>query len=291
LSNQITIVLVLYKSENVIFKCLNKIKNFRKIIIDNSSNSELKKKIITSYNGIEKYILSEKLGYSRAANLGFSFVKTKFFLILNPDVLIDNKNILSLKKIFSKYSNVGIVSPFFFLNGKSQVNYSSFPINKKIHRIPEEKKTFNILKNKHNIDGDCCADWVWGACILIKSNIFKKINLYNSKFWIYWSDVDLCFKIKKIGLSVIQTTSAKATHYIGKSSNYSFRDKILATIDHKRSEFIFYKINKYKYKKKLLLQILDFSQRCIVSAFKFKFKKSFKNILRIFALFIFLIKD
>ena len=291
MSNQITIVLVLYKSEDVIFKCLNKIKKFRKIIIDNSSNPELKKKIIKSYNGIEKYILSQNLGYSRAVNLGFSFVKTKFFLMLSADVLIDKNNILSLKRIFSKYSNVGIVSPFFFLNDESQVNYSSFPINKIIYRNSEEKKTFNILKNKHNIDGDCCADWVWGACILIRSNIFKKIKLYNPKFWIYWSDVDLCFKIKKIGLSVIQTTSSKATHYIGKSSNYSFMDKILSTIDHKRSEFIFYKINKYKYKKKLLLQIFDFSQRCIVNAFKFKLKKSFKNILRIFALFIFIIKD
>ena len=114
MSNQITIVLVLYKSEDVIFKCLNKIKNFRKIIIDNSSNSELKKKIIKSYNGIEKYILSQNLGYSRAVNLGFSFVKTKFFLMLSADVLIDKNNILSLKRIFSKYSNVGIVSPFFF---------------------------------------------------------------------------------------------------------------------------------------------------------------------------------
>ena len=291
LSGQITIVLVLYKSDDVILKCLNKIKNFKKIIVDNSNNPILKRKIIKSNTKIEKYILTKNIGYSRAANLGFSFVKTKFCLILSPDVLINKKNIISLKKIFSKYSNVGIVSPCFFLKGTSQVNYSSFPIKKEINRSSEEKKILNILKKKNNIDGDLCTNWVWGACILIRTNILKKIKLYNPKLWIYWSDVDLCFKIKKIGLSVIQTTSAKATHYIGKSSNYSYMDKILSTIDHKKSEFIFYKINKYKYKKKLLLQILDFSQRIIVNAFKFNLKKSFKNILRIFALFIFIIKD
>ena len=55
--------------------------------------------------------------------------------MLSADVLIDKNNILSLKRIFSKYSNVGIVSPFFFLNDDSQVNYSSFPIKESSSEI------------------------------------------------------------------------------------------------------------------------------------------------------------
>ena len=67
--SDITVGIVSFKSEKVIFRCLKSIKKLKKIIIfDNSNDNKLKKKINLIYPKI-KFILSKKnLGYGEANN-------------------------------------------------------------------------------------------------------------------------------------------------------------------------------------------------------------------------------
>ena len=60
LYNKITIIIVLYEEEfELINRCLNNIKNFNIIIVDNAGNKKLKNKLIKKFN-ILKYILNQK---------------------------------------------------------------------------------------------------------------------------------------------------------------------------------------------------------------------------------------
>ena len=59
--NEITIIIVLYEEKaNLIFQCLENIKNFRIIIVDNAGNASLKNKIEGKFK-IYKYILNKKI--------------------------------------------------------------------------------------------------------------------------------------------------------------------------------------------------------------------------------------
>ena len=96
-TKEITIILVLYREDyNLLLKTLDKIRNFRKIIIDNSNNLELKNKIEKEFI-IEEYILNKKnIGFSSGYNQGVKLCKTDFTLILGPDCIINQKSILKL---------------------------------------------------------------------------------------------------------------------------------------------------------------------------------------------------
>ena len=67
--NEITIIIVLYEEKiNLVFQCLENIKNFKIIIVDNAGNISLKKKVEEKFR-IYKYILNKKnYGYTKAAN-------------------------------------------------------------------------------------------------------------------------------------------------------------------------------------------------------------------------------
>lgn len=288
--SKITVILVLYKSRKNIFRCLELIDNLNKIIIDNSNDKLLKDKIENKYKNINKYILSENIGYSKAVNKCFSYVTSRYILLLSPDCYINGKNIKILLNTFKKYKNVGLVSPSLHVNKKSAPNYSFFPEKRFVKRNKIDKRTLNLLLKNNEIDGDCCTDWVWGTCSLIQSSVFKKAGLLEEKLWLYYSDVYLCYKLKKLNLSIIQSCKAKALHLGGKSSKYSFLDFLNSTIDHKKSEFMYYKIINYKYYSILIFQFFDFFQRFIFNFFKINFKKSFINFLRILALLTFLLK-
>ena len=60
--NNITFIIVCFKSENVIFSCLNSLpKISKKIVIENSKNIKLKKQIESKYDNIE-VLINENLG-------------------------------------------------------------------------------------------------------------------------------------------------------------------------------------------------------------------------------------
>ena len=90
--SDITVSIVTFKSEKVIFKCLKSIKKVKKIIIfDNSNDISLKKAVINKYPNIE-YILSNKnIGYGAAHNKVFKLAK--------------------ILKVSKKYKNIKIIDP------------------------------------------------------------------------------------------------------------------------------------------------------------------------------------
>ena len=87
----LTIVIVTFYSENIIYKCIESIgKNIKIIIVENSNNLELKKDIEKKYSNVEVILSGNNLGYGKANNLGIKHSQTNFVLILNPDTLIDS---------------------------------------------------------------------------------------------------------------------------------------------------------------------------------------------------------
>ena len=112
--NEITIGIVTFKSEKVIFKCLKSIKKIKKIIIlDNSNDIELKKKIKKKYPKIRIILSKKNLGYGDGNNKIIKVAKTPYVFILNPDTILHNdceKQLLESLNIVKR--NFAILAPF-----------------------------------------------------------------------------------------------------------------------------------------------------------------------------------
>jgi GT2 family glycosyltransferase len=46
------------------------------------------------------------------------------------------------------------------------------------------------------------VDWVSGACLMIKKDIFKKIGEFEEKLFMYMEDVDLCRRIYQVSKTI-----------------------------------------------------------------------------------------
>ena len=95
----ITFIIVTYKSENIIEKCLKRIpKNCRIIIVENSNNFFIKKDLEKKYSNIKFLINKKNYGYGKANNIGILNTKTKYAFILNPDAILKKKYYFRIKK-------------------------------------------------------------------------------------------------------------------------------------------------------------------------------------------------
>jgi len=199
----ITIIIVTFKSEKVIFDCLKSVKRVNNVIIvDNSNDKTLKKKILSKFPKIQIILSSENLGYGMGNNLALRRVKTKYALILNPDTILTSRCILELlilaKKLKNKFS---IIAPS---NASNIKNYRYY------------KKQAKDIKDYFKVD------YVKGFAMFLNIKKVKKINFFDENFFMYLEEIDLCKRLSQISQDIYISNKAKIKHHGEKSSNIGF---------------------------------------------------------------------
>ena len=97
----LTIVIVSFKSGDILHRCIKSIdKKYPIIIIENSQNIKLKEEIEKKYENVECILPEKNLGYGAGNNLGIKNSKTKYVLTLNPDTILYENNMFFLPSLF-----------------------------------------------------------------------------------------------------------------------------------------------------------------------------------------------
>lgn len=261
--NELTITVVLFEEKKeLLFKCLENIKNFKIIIIDNAGNSKLKSQVEKNFS-IHKYILNKKnYGITKAINQAIKASNTEYILNINADCFIEEKDILILIKSHQNYNNCFIAAPTFY-DDNLRLSYNS-------DSFQEKNLDIEIL----NIEGNVCVDKVLCSAMLFKRQDIIELGLLDENFFLYFVDDDFCRMIKKINKSVVQIFDAKARHIHGKSKVKNVIKKTFLRNYHFTYDelYYYYKINKHdeKYgnlKKKIKSYLIKFIFNFIILKF------------------------
>ena len=264
--NEITIIVVLYEEKtSLIFQCLENIKNFKIIIVDNAGNISLKKKVEEKFK-IYKYILNKKnYGYTKAANQAIRQCDTEYILMFQADALISNKDILTLLESHKKYEDCFMTSPTYY-DEESKLSYSS-------GYLPEKNNTKDIL----NLEGDVCVEAVLGSIVLFKKKDIFELGLFDENFFLYYLDFELCRRIINRKKSIIQIFDAKVQHVHGQLKVKNLLKKIFIrnynfTFD---ELYYFFKINKHsEIFKNLKKKLPNYIIKSIINLFLLRFAQS-----------------
>ena len=99
--SELTIVIVTYKTNFDILKnCLQSIDpKVKTLIIENSNELNCHQEIKNQFSNVEVICTGTNMGYGVGNNFGLSKVKTKYALILNPDMFVIKNTLKILKFI------------------------------------------------------------------------------------------------------------------------------------------------------------------------------------------------
>ena len=133
LKENLTIIIVTIKSQNIIDDCLKSIDpDIKKIIIENSSDQKFIDSLKAKYRNIECYLTGKNLGMGSGNNFGIKKSKTRYVMILNPDTIL-KPNTLNTIYQTSKDLNFAILSPL-----SDNKDYPNYKVQKE---LTNKKKT------------------------------------------------------------------------------------------------------------------------------------------------------
>lgn len=242
-----SIIIVNYNTGNYLKKCIESIckyeppDSFQIIVVDNASSDDTFAKIepmINEHKNIKFIKSNTNLGFAKANNLGFTESCGEYILILNPDIEFQS-SVLSHLKSHLKKKDIGAVSPLLKDTcGKIQYNYyQQYPSIRQFlffHSIISKFFTGNIkLKNKYlhkssfvnSIDSLAKAGQLPCAFFLTARNIFLNAGLMNEKYFLFFEDMDLSFRINR-DYELYVDTAESVLHYGGSSFNIDKNSEI-----------------------------------------------------------------
>ena len=191
----ITVIITSFHSGEKIFNCIESInKDVKIIVIENSNDQELKKKIQSKYKNVDCILSEENLGYGAGNNLGLSKVLTNYALIVNPDVTLENDTIDNFFLTINSVKNFGIIAPI----SKDEM-YTNFSIDND--------------KNLKEVES------VKGFAMFLSMNNLKEIKFFDENFFLYFEEIDLCKRIRKNDIKIYIDPSIKVNHLGGTSHN------------------------------------------------------------------------
>ena len=235
--HNLTIVIVTYRTdEKILTDCLNSIDpQINILIVENSKNNKFKEKLENKYPNLNVVLSGRNLGYGAGNNFGLTRVKTKFALILNPDVTLEQNFIKELDKYLDQQINFHIMGVNYRndTQWKSSGFFSEF--DKKIKLKHEEKSNHDSLE---------IVDWIVGYTMLINLEKFESRKLFDENIFLYFEDFDLCRRIKSIEGKIYSSKDLLAKHLGKKGStdqDYNLEFEILRNWHWMWSTFYYHK--------------------------------------------------
>jgi GT2 family glycosyltransferase len=219
-----SLIIVNYNTKELLKNCLKSV--FRHysvneveiIVVDNNSGDGSVEMVKNNFGQRIKLIVNKKnIGFGPANNQGTEAAGGEFLFFLNSDTIIKEDIFTPFKKIFSTQPRLGIVAPRLLLpNGQPQpYAFGQFPSLSKLlwGKVGFSQQT-DWLADKDLY----FVDWVSGAAMMVRRNIFNQIGGFDENFFMYFEDIDLCWRIKQRGWQVTVCPKVSLIHFVGQSA-------------------------------------------------------------------------
>ena len=234
---QLSIIIVNYNSRQLLENCINSlqkaIQNIEAeiIIIDNNSTDDSWDYItslrLTGYS----FKMNDNFGFAKACNGGFGVSNGKYVLFLNPDTIVSENSLKDCLSFFESHADAGAI-------GVRMVNEKRKFLKESKRGLPTPaasfyklfglsaifpgSKTFSKYYQGHLPEKENnSVEVLSGAFMMIRREVFEKVNGFDERFFMYGEDIDLSIRILQAGYKNYYLGKITVTHLKGGSTTYN----------------------------------------------------------------------
>ena len=282
----VSIIIVNYNTCPLTCACIDSIFQnvhsckFEVILVDNASsdNSIIERRYASSV----KLIASDyNLGFGRANNLGVKHALGQYLFLLNSDTILRNDPFVYFFEFFHTRENIGALGAYLKDgNGVYTKSGGNFYSMSKYLMIGIKRFFFVPSNEEIPLSNDSCeVEYVIGADLFIRKELFEEIGMFNKHIFMYFEDVEFCKRLHDARYRSYLIPGPEIIHFVKSSSTSQF-SRVYNTAslmyciqkEHNYLNFLLFQVAYFLLKTPLLLNIRNIRKEWeyISSIFKYK---------------------
>lgn len=199
-------------------------------VADNASTDDSVTFVKTHFPSVKIIQNTENGGYAKGYNDALKHVKADVFCLLNSDVEVTENWLTPIIDTFKNNSNTVILQPKILdFKNKAFFEYAGAAggyIDKYGYPYCRGRIFETLEKDNGQYNDTTEIFWATGACLFIKSDVYKKLDGFDASFFAHMEEIDLCWRAKNQGYSI---------KYVGTSTVYHVGGATLNAINPKKT--------------------------------------------------------
>jgi GT2 family glycosyltransferase len=227
---EVTVSIVSFNTRELLAACLRSVFGcvgitFEVHVVDNGSSDGSAELVARDFPQVRLTRSAQNRGFAAANNCVIREASGEYVLLLNPDTVVLPTTIANMVEFMRSRGEVGICGPkILFGDGRFQSCGYQFPtlmselrlsskLDKLLRRLIGDAPTLRRATSPFE------ADWVDGACFLIRRKTIDQIGLLDEQFFLYNEELDWCRRARTAGWRVYALPTVEMIHHQGKSSS------------------------------------------------------------------------
>lgn len=186
-------------------------------VIDNHSPTHPLARRLRRLRGVAVHRFRRNRGFARAVNRGCARGRSRWTLLLNPDVTVPDgfldDVLATLDGAAAAAAHTGVIG-FRLRNPDGTNQASSGPHPTLMNTLAGLFLPRSRRKCRHASGPESRAvPWVTGGCLLVRRDCFEQLGGLDEKFFLYYEDADFCRRAADQGWSVVFDPALEVTHH------------------------------------------------------------------------------
>lgn len=226
---RLAIIIVHYRTPALLLDCIKSLRHEIDpqrdviIVVDNASPDGSATQL-RQISGIRLIESPNNLGFAGANNIGIQAVDAERYLLLNPDTVVRSGAIQILHDFLDRNPQAAMAGPRLeSLDGHPQLSTFGYhtPLGELLigANVGVLTRLFKSAIVYGQIPQETCrVEWLAGACLMIRSEVIRRVGLLDARFFMYYEEVDFCRRARKLGFDCWYVPQARVAHLEGQAS-------------------------------------------------------------------------
>jgi GT2 family glycosyltransferase len=188
---------------------------YRILIVDNGSTDE-SVGVFRELSDIDLLVNDHNLGFAAGNNRGIEYAmehEADYILLLNNDTTVSSSMLSTLVEAAESDPRIGIAGPIiYYADRPAEVWFAGMHLR---HGLYVVRKGLHLAPPLAPIEE---VDFISGCGMLVRRGVWERVGLFDSRFFMYYEDLDLCVRAKKSGYRIVCATQASMWHALSTST-------------------------------------------------------------------------
>ena len=228
----LSIAIVSYNTKEVLLDCLRSVHahtiaiTFEVIVVDNDSRDGTVAALKEAYPDVRIVANPDNRGFAKAVNQALAVSRGRHVLLLNSDTIVRDQALATMVGYLDGHTDVGAVSCK-QRTAEGRLSRTCFPFPSFRDHLCYSR-LFQLFAPRTQEAAaatqavDCTlsqdVDWANGACLMLPTELLRRLGGLDEGFFMYFEDVDVCRRLRQQGYRVRHLAEVEIVHLIGRSS-------------------------------------------------------------------------